>query len=50
MKRSLRYFFGINKLYPKEAFILASLLTLIIAVFVMCGWMAWENMQYLGWI
>ncbi|PUB12589.1 hypothetical protein [Paenisporosarcina sp. OV554] len=49
MKKPLKYFFNIEKLNPKEAFILGSLVILIFAVFAMCGWMAWENMQFLGW-
>jgi len=49
MQKTIRYFFGIKRLHPHEAFILGSLLTIILAVFVMCGWLAWENMLFLGW-
>jgi hypothetical protein len=50
IKKLLIYFFNIDKLHPKEAFLLGGLLTFLISVFVVMGWIAWENMQFLGWV
>ncbi|MDX1806558.1 MAG: hypothetical protein R3267_06005 [Paenisporosarcina sp.] len=50
MAKSLKDLFEIEYLTKREAFVFGMLLALLVMVFTISGWIAWENMQYLGWI
>lgn len=48
--KSLKDLFEIEYLTKREAFIFGMLLALLVVIFTLSGWIAWENMRYLGWV
>ena len=50
LAKSLKDLFEIEYLTKREAFVFGMLLALLVVIFTISGWIAWENMHYMGWI